>query len=739
MRRKACFLLPFVLGGCATGAPQARHVNFAEQAGSTHLAVLSIQPWDQAKATLQPTFSMSESDALVAAIPNTAQTEERMLDIIGAMVKLATPTVSTSLVTETQNTSGQTPVSTSDNKTTRSSGDVSSMAAASLPTLTASSLPGAPSSWSQTLSSDAMLQYLAATAIKQEVALLNSYITNAAIPRDADGKLGKAYVVRLQYSAMPSGRNLPYDIYTNISFLPELSGVAVPEPADAKTGAAPAVPAATCAKGQPGTISIVPMLVTDDLEGILASRTSDTARQFSLTLLAMLHGVGIGGDVQRTTERLDHAIGKDLNSLFTVARLSEDTIRVRLGAQAAPQSVGYAMTPQTHNISLLVVYHPCKGTGTTTPTDAVYAPVIAVARSEYHEANSGGELPHLDITAPYRTKDWLKLSHTYGLKDGMYLPLAGYAMEGRFQEFRNYLLTDTNSNIRAFATSQDGSLNVQMADYHAMGIYSFFNAKQSANQFSTAPFKLLIDGPAPTQPDVTQTLLIPYGKSPATVHLSLGKNLSGAALEARLTIPAEGSTPAIVIPASAIKIDDDTSLDVTFPALASYLAKPSGNAAVPSLPKGTAISLSTAGGASGAQAMAPYSSLKLIAAADPAAASPAFTLVGKTTSLTLQNDGTALMDVQVTQPNPVAGTTPKLYLATDGGMIKDVTNLAGSAVALSAKGYTVSAAGYIRLTLANVALGNKLSVRLIDDKAATQGATVDTWIVGKAVAQDSTK
>ena len=44
----------------------------------------------------------------------------------------------------------------------------------------------------------------------------------------------------------------------------------------------------------------------------------------------------------------------DLNSVLTVARVSDNTIRVRLGAMQQAGS-NYAMIPRNHNISLLMM------------------------------------------------------------------------------------------------------------------------------------------------------------------------------------------------------------------------------------------------------------------------------------------------------------------------------------------------------------------------------------------------
>jgi hypothetical protein len=71
----------------------------------------------------------------------------------------------------------------------------------------------------------------------------------------------------------------------------------------------------------------------------------------------MIHGFGISADLERQLEQLKSLLGRDFNSLLTVARVSDNTLRVRLGAQSAAS--GYAMVPRTHNITILLLIPDC--------------------------------------------------------------------------------------------------------------------------------------------------------------------------------------------------------------------------------------------------------------------------------------------------------------------------------------------------------------------------------------------
>ena len=76
----------------------------------------------------------------------------------------------------------------------------------------------------------------------------------------------------------------------------------------------------------------------------------------------------------------EEVLARDLNGLLTVARLSENTLRVRLGAMQAA-TADYAMVPRNHNVTLLLMVP--EGAGST---------VQVVARTELVDTETGEEL-----------------------------------------------------------------------------------------------------------------------------------------------------------------------------------------------------------------------------------------------------------------------------------------------------------------------------------------------------------
>ncbi|HEY4328778.1 MAG TPA: hypothetical protein VGN88_03510, partial [Phycisphaerae bacterium] len=68
-----------------------------EDAGSSYVSVLSIGPWSQYQADLQPHFTLSENDALTASIPVTEALQEQILQAVTAQLYSGAPVTSSSV------------------------------------------------------------------------------------------------------------------------------------------------------------------------------------------------------------------------------------------------------------------------------------------------------------------------------------------------------------------------------------------------------------------------------------------------------------------------------------------------------------------------------------------------------------------------------------------------------------------------------------------------------------------
>jgi len=111
----------------------------------------------------------------------------------------------------------------------------------------------------------------------------------------------QAHLVTLQVALQPKARNLPYDVYLNVSMYPSSWREAVASPRLAKPE-----------RGMPPPIMVYPLSISESTEAP-------------------------GGD-----------------ALATVGRVSDNSVRIRLGAQDYG-TAKYGMFPRTHNISLVVI------------------------------------------------------------------------------------------------------------------------------------------------------------------------------------------------------------------------------------------------------------------------------------------------------------------------------------------------------------------------------------------------
>ena len=307
-------------------------------AGSVHLSVLAVAPWSEYVAAMQPNFQLTADGALarVAADSRWATEDRSSIAQLGQQA-LALDRAS----------NGARPLEVPALRPPGTNGEVNGHgngAPAPIPP------PASPGQESAT-GPDAMLRYTAATALFQEVQLLNRYIRDAAIPNGY-----RPYLVRVQVSLMPSRRHAPYDTYTTLSFfIPgDLRAPAPVEPAAGEVQADTTEPVFREPFGNGP--KVLPLLVTDNLEAGIQSRSFERIRSL------IYSWVEFPGDtvVQEMVTGLLHGalreqvLGRDLNSLLTVARLSENTLRIRIGA-VQEATANYAMVPRNHNITLLLM------------------------------------------------------------------------------------------------------------------------------------------------------------------------------------------------------------------------------------------------------------------------------------------------------------------------------------------------------------------------------------------------
>jgi hypothetical protein len=328
-----------LLVGCA-GKPffQPRETAATQRdAAAINIAVTQVAPWSEYVQALSPNFELTASAALTAAIPTTALLEQRLVDALVGSVGIGTERTSTAATrTVAVGTDGTETASSTATRTT-SPGEIADVAAPGSPsvqsTLAFPTPPPVPTS-------DAMLRYSAATALFQEVQLLNRYVRDAALRTDY-----VPYIARIQLEVLPFARRQPYDVYAALGFFACTEG--------GTQGLVVGEGRGDCGDAE-SKLLVLPLLVTDNLENTLANRTASVIRQLSLALNVLQSGdAGMFG-LRRSRERLDGILAYDTNSLLTVGRVTDNTLSARFGAPTQA-TAGQAMVPRTHNLTLLIM------------------------------------------------------------------------------------------------------------------------------------------------------------------------------------------------------------------------------------------------------------------------------------------------------------------------------------------------------------------------------------------------
>jgi hypothetical protein len=344
------------VGCCGLQTSPQHRACVAEDVASTHLAVLSVKRWTEYRDELQPAFSLTADEALNRVLPESGRTQDSAVSSVFAELEYGRSKHGKTAATE----------ASADNAGPADAPKVPSAGSLLESKTDAASWLLAP------LQKDPMLQYLAATALYQEVKLLNTYIRDAAISANHE-----AYIVRLQLSVFPKRRYEPYDIYATIGLMKEAKPGAEVTMAQHEVGANTKVLSRDVASpgSDDGSVQILPLLVTDNLEGAIRQSSRERIIDIAAAVAVASPAIAAGGSVSVSLDELRRTLARDYNSVYTVARAGEGAMRVRMGAP----SVGleeYAMTARTQNITMLVLAPRSTG-------------IRAVCKTTFVDAKSG--------------------------------------------------------------------------------------------------------------------------------------------------------------------------------------------------------------------------------------------------------------------------------------------------------------------------------------------------------------
>lgn len=334
------------------------------EAASTHVGVVGVARWDDYVDALQPAFKLTEDQALQKAIPITASYQSKLVEAVRLGLQLGLPTT-TETLTQTRNTDAA-------GQVTRSESEQHNEGPGTLPSPVPpiAQVPAAGSLQLPAISGDqdSFLQYNVATDLLQEVKILNRSVRDARLRQNAD-----AYFIRMKVAVIPFRRGLEYDAYTDI--------ILYVRPSDSAPGMSRSLP------------TVVPLLVTDNLESANNAAVANAVAEFGAAISAPVGNIAAAAQLQALNDSLTAGATTGRNALQTVARLGENAIRVRFGATLQVDERGrpaYELLPRTHTLSLLVlVPKPARG-----PSDAAEPSRLSlISTSKLKNARNGDQLP----------------------------------------------------------------------------------------------------------------------------------------------------------------------------------------------------------------------------------------------------------------------------------------------------------------------------------------------------------
>jgi hypothetical protein len=429
-----CFL--FFSVSCASYT-SLKEDTFNDQpsAGSVHVAAQSIAPFDEYIDSLQPRFDITAAQALDQAIVVTSVREVEELKALAATLNVA--------LTQLQTVTG--------GGQTRVPGDTGSLSAppvAPLPTVAPYALPGVDS-----LQTDPTLRYHAAASLFQEVSLLSNYVRDAAVNR---GQV--PYILRLLITSHPNSRTSPYDFSATVAFFEDAdwdSSFAVHgyktwnawkdgiNSSTAGEKIARNLEVAKIAKdllARPcgdEPLSVIPLFATESYEASLLSSVFATSQSLGLSVGGSVGAVGVGAGGQKTAQEQQRALIRSLNQPFSVARIAENTLQVRLAAVFAGTQGGFVSPARTYNLTTLVLARR-----TEPPSDyleVVPCPIVRFraeteARQVGHAASLGR--PPLTPVVEAHLREELKASFPHGAAlDAAIRQLSPTLVDQNYQEF----------------------------------------------------------------------------------------------------------------------------------------------------------------------------------------------------------------------------------------------------------------------------------------------------------------
>lgn len=308
------------------------HVTDAEDAANVFVSAYPAVPWSDIADKLEPKNNLTSEQARAMAAHTTQVQIAQFLSTFAAGLGVGLP-ISTESVTSALDAAGVT-----QRTSTRSTTSGSVPASSGTPMITAPTLTPDLNKPLVPTVVDGSTLLTAGTALYQQAQILDHQISKGFLPEGY-----QAHLVTLQVNLQPKRRNVSYDAYTDVNLLPGswAQAIATSDEVNARVGV-------------PSPVIVYPLIIMDALETTSVGRSMEAIRQAALQLAGTIGPVGVSGGAAGGTTRMASIVGLDKNSLVTVGRVSDHTVRIRLGAENSG-SAGLALVPRTYNISLVVL------------------------------------------------------------------------------------------------------------------------------------------------------------------------------------------------------------------------------------------------------------------------------------------------------------------------------------------------------------------------------------------------
>lgn len=372
MKLAFAVVLPLILGGCATGAgnlalePKLAASKYA--AGEVNISTFDPIPWYTVADSLKPKFDVKNAGELlddVAPVVGGDDYRSSRRTSFSLQAQLAGPVVdntATDASNSATDASGNT-VTTSSSQTNATTTKATPDTVTAQPATLTSQI-GTPGPLTD-YSFDPDLKYRAATALFQNIQLLDRYLDQAPGPKGST-----AYLLRSQITVNPYAHSEPYDVYARLQLELNTDTLATDSRLDEAVETAFKLPrtdkgfksirdsavntARSVLNNARFELKLYPLIISDNLERIDTRRIAEQLQSIQLGLSARAGAASGGAGFNSALDRLRSLVGSDLNSLVTYSQPDDRAMLVRFGAAFDADS-GYSMRARTYDVLFVIV------------------------------------------------------------------------------------------------------------------------------------------------------------------------------------------------------------------------------------------------------------------------------------------------------------------------------------------------------------------------------------------------